>query len=462
MTATSDLSARIVQALRRQGSALSSAELQDLMQVSQPTVSRALAPLIQAGEVQKVGAARKQRYVLPRTVRDVGRSVPIMRINTQGQPSPFGRMVPLASGAVWVDEEDGLSKRFDGLPWFLDDMRPQGFMGRTFAHIHPELQLGNDPRFWSDDDVLRALALCGDDLPGNLVVGEAAFARFHSLPQRASRAASIADYPALADAAMQGSIGGSSAGGEQPKFCTIVGGDAHTPGSAAGDAWGDAARHVLVKFSPAGNAPTDQRTRDLLVCEHLALQTLACAGIAAATSRISTGAGRVFLEVERFDRTPISAANPLGLGRIGMVSLNVYDAEYVGAMDNWAATANRMQARGLLRPADARTLRLLEAFGELIANTDRHYGNISLLLDGDDWALAPAYDMLPMLYAPVGGELVPRHFADRPLQPTAATLPEWPQALALARSFWAAASADERLSAGFRQIAAENLSHISR
>jgi hypothetical protein len=458
MPSATDISATIVQALRRQGGALSSAELQTQLRVSQPTVSRALAPLIQAGEVQKVGAARKRRYVLPRTVRDVGRSVPIMRINAQGQPSPFGRMVPLmvkgASGAVWVDEEDGLSKRFDGLPWFLDDMRPQGFMGRTFASTHPELQLGNDPRFWSDDDVLRALALCGDDLPGNLVVGEAAFARFHTLPQRASRAASPADYPALAEAAMQGSMGGSSAGGEQPKFCTIVGGGRDTTG--------DSARHVLVKFSPAGDAPTDQRTRDLLVCEHLALQTLAGAGIAAATSRISVGAGRVFLEVERFDRTPINAANPLGLGRIGMVSLMVYDAEYVGSMDNWAATANRMQERALLRPADARTLRLLEAFGVLIGNTDRHYGNISLLLDGDDWALAPAYDMLPMLYAPVGGELVPRNFAERPMQPTAATLPEWPQALALARSFWAAASADARISAGFRQIAADNLSQISR
>ena len=159
MPAASDLSHTIVQALRRQGGALSSAELQAVLRVSQPTVSRALAPLIQSGEVQKVGAARKQRYVLPRTVRDVGRSVPVMRINAHGQPSPFGRMVPLASGAVWVDEEDGLSARFDGLPWFLDDMRPQGFMGRTFATTHPELQLGNDPRFWSDDDVLRALAL---------------------------------------------------------------------------------------------------------------------------------------------------------------------------------------------------------------------------------------------------------------------------------------------------------------
>jgi DNA-binding Lrp family transcriptional regulator len=235
MPSPTDLTQAILQALMRQGGALSSAELQAQLGVSQPTVSRAMAPLIQSGRVQKVGAARKQRYVLPRTVRDVGRSIPVMRIDAQGQPSPFARLVPLASGAVWVDEEDGLSKRFDGLPWFLDDIRPQGFMGRTFAHSHPELQLGNDPRYWSDDDILRALALCGDDLPGNLVVGEPAFARFHTLAQRASRAASSDDYPALADAAMQGTLGGSSAGGEQPKFCTTVG------NTAVG-------RAVLVKF----------------------------------------------------------------------------------------------------------------------------------------------------------------------------------------------------------------------
>jgi hypothetical protein len=243
-------------------------------------------------------------------------------------------------------------------------------------------------------------------------------------------------------------LGGSSAGGEQPKFCTTVG------NTAVG-------RAVLVKFSPAGDAPTDQRTRDLLVCEHLALQTLAYAGVSAAKTQIFTGAGRVFLEAERFDRT-VKGPGPEGgpMGRVGMVSLMVFDAEYVGAMDNWAATANRMQERQLLRPADARTLRLLEAYGVLIANTDRHYGNISLLLQDDDWVLSPAYDMLPMFYAPVGGELVARDFAARPLQPTAATLPEWPRALLLARSFWAAAAADVRISAGFRQIAAENLSQI--
>jgi DNA-binding Lrp family transcriptional regulator len=434
---TTEASTKILQALRRQGGVLTSAELQDLLGASQPTVSRALAPLIQSGQVQKVGAARSQRYLLPRSVSGVGREVPVMRIDAQGQPSPFARLVPLVGGAVWVDEADGVSARHGGLPWFLDDMRPQGFIGRTFAHAHPELQLGNDPRHWNDDDVLRALALFGDDLPGNLIVGEAAFQRFHSLPERASRADSAADYPHLAEQAMQGTVGGSSAGGEQPKFCTVTAG-----------------RHVIVKFSPAGDAPVEQRTRDLLVCEHLALQTLAQAGLPAARTQLFTEAGRVFLESERFDRT--------AQGRIGMVSLQVYDAEYVGEMDNWAATANRMVARNLLTADDARHLRLLEAYGILIANTDRHYGNISLLLADDDWTLSPTYDMLPMLYAPVGGELVTRDFAAEPLRPTAATLPEWAQAQTLAAAFWQAAAEDARVSTGFRAIAADNLNHVRR
>ena len=429
------LTAKVLQTLRRQGGVLSSTELQEQLGVSQSTVSRALAPLVQAGQVQKVGAARSQRYVLPRTVPGVGREVPVMRVNEHGQASPFASLVPLQGGAIWVDEADGLSQQHGGLPWFLDDMRPQGFMGRTFAHAHPELQLGSDPRHWNDDDVLRALALFGDDLPGNLVVGEAAFQRFHTLPQRASRADSHADYPRMAEQAMQGTLSGSSAGGEQPKFCTRLG-----------------ERHVIVKFSPASDAPVDQRLRDLLVCEHLALNVLAQAGLPAAKTAIVSGGGRIFLEAERFDRT--------AQGRIGMVSLMVYDNEYVGEMDNWAATANRMLARGLLTAQDARTLRLLEAYGVLIANTDRHYGNISLILRNDDWTLSPTYDMLPMLYAPLGGELVERDFAARPLQPTAATLPEWAQARTLAKTFWQAAASDRRVSEGFRAIAAKNLSHI--
>ena len=429
----------ILQVLRQRGGVATSAELQAALNTSQPSISRALTPLIQCGQVQKVGAARSQRYVLPRHVERVGREVPIMRVDAGGRASPFARMTLLAGGDVWVDEVDGMSQRHSGLPWFLHDMRPQGFMGRTFAQNHPELHVGHDPSRWSDDDMLRALVLYGDDLPGNLIVGEAAFQRFHSLAERASTAASFEDYPQLAERAMQGSTGGSSAGGEQPKFCTITAG-----------------RAVLVKFSPPGDSPQEQRLRDLLVCEHLAIQTLAAAGIPAAKTQIFEGAGRVFLESERFDRS--------AQGRIGMVSLSVYDAEYVGQEENWAATASRMAARGLLTAKDATHLTFLEAYGQLIANTDRHYGNISLLLQGSknggDWVLSPTYDMLPMWYAPVGGELVARDFAARRLQPTAATLPEWPRAKALAQKFWQAAAGDARISSGFRVISAQNSVHI--
>jgi hypothetical protein len=115
-----------------------------------------------------------------------------------------------------------------------------------------------------------------------------------------------------------------------------------------------------------------------------------------------------------------------------------------------------MAARRLLTDDDACTLRLLDAFGLLIANTDRHYGNISLLLDDDDWTLSPTYDMLPMLYAPVAGELVERDFSRLPLQPTAAMLPEWERARALAIAFWREAAGDARVSVGFRGVAQAN------
>lgn len=435
MVTSSSLADLLVAALRKQGGVATSTELQLMLGVSQPTVSRALASLVQSGEVRTLGAARARRYLLPRNVEDVGAEIPIMRVDAKGLVTPFGRLIPLTGGRFWVDEADGVSKAHDGLPWFLDDMRPQGFIGRTFAHAHPELQLAADPRKWNDDDALKALALFGDDLPGNLIVGEQAFRRFHGLAATASRVDSVESYPALAEQAMQGTLGGSSAGGEQPKFCTIMDG-----------------RHMLVKFSPAGDSPVDQRIRDLLVCEHLALQTLKLAGLPAATTQIFTAGKRTFLESERFDRT--------AKGRIGMVSLQVYDSEYIGKIDNWAATANRMAETRLLTAADAAHLRLLEAYGLLIANTDRHYGNISLLLEDDDWRLSPTYDMLPMLYAPVNGELVERAFTGRPLYPTAATLTEWPWAMELAFSFWRTASMDKRISAGFRAIACENLKSL--
>ena len=432
--ASGNLTQSLLNFLRAQGGVATSAELQALLGVSQPTMSRLLTALMLTGEVRQSGAARARRYLLPRPIAGAGSELPVMRVDARGQVTPFGCIVPLPAGRFWVEEADGVRELHEGLPWFLDDMRPQGFMGRTFAQAHPEMGLAADPGRWSTDDALKALAGFGDDLPGNLIVGAPAFARFQTLGERASQVASSAGYPRLAEQALQGVMPGSSAGGEQPKFCTLTDG-----------------RHVLVKFSPAGHSDADQRIRDLLVCEHLALRTLAEAHLPAAKTQVFFIANRIFLESERFDRTR--------LGRVGMVSLEVYDAQYIGTVDNWAATAGRMQSQSLLTAQDAAHLRLLEAYGVLIANTDRHYGNISLLLEGDDWRLSPTYDMLPMLYAPVNGELVPRDFKARPLHPTRAMQAEWAQAKALAAVFWRTVACDARISPGFQAIAQDNL-HI--
>jgi hypothetical protein len=438
MDSLSEFAERVLHVLHQVGGVGTSTELQTRLGLSQPTVSRALSALVKQGRLLKVGAARSQQYLLPRHIEGVGSQIGIVRIDTQGRVSPFARMVALPGGRFWVNEADGLTQLHDGLPWFLDDMRPQGFMGQTFVQNHPELSLPADLRHWNDDHALKAMVLAGDDLPGNLIVGEQALASYLSgVRQTAVVQQPEVDYPRLAMLAMQGAQPGSSAGGEQPKFSALVNGQA-----------------MLVKFSPSGDAPGDERSRDLLVCEHLALQTLAAAGLPAAESQIVIAGGRVFLQSKRFDRTD--------KGRIGMVSLLVYDAQYVGEMDNWSATAQRMAARQLMTSQDAQQLQLLEAYGLLIANTDRHYGNISFLLQDDDWRLSPTYDMLPMLYAPVKGELVERDFASRKLQPTSHTLAVWPQAKQLAQQFWQSVAADTRVSDAFKALAQANADVVAK
>ena len=438
----------LIAALRRHNGHASSPELQVQLGVSQPTMSRLLAPLLATGQVVKVGSARAHRYLLPREVPGVGRQVLIHQVQPGGEVQAFGTLYPLAGGGFWMDEADkahGQSAYHPSLPWFLMDTRPQGFLGRAFAQAHAELALPPHLAHWSDDHILKALVHAGEDMPGNLLVGTPAFDRFHSLPAPLRTGAPritdpATDYPVLAEQALaQGSVG-SSAGGEQPKFSAVREGHA-----------------VLVKFSPADDSAASQRWRDLLVCEGLALQTLSNAGLSAAHTTLELAAGRVFLESRRFDR------NAHG-GRLGMVSLEVYDRQYIGAGTSWVDTAQRSDRAGpeRLSPEDVQTIALLDAFGSLIANTDRHHGNLSLLLRDHRWRLAPAYDMLPMLYAPVGGEVVPRDFSDRLPRPTVQTLAVWPTARDLAIRFWRTCANDDRISAGFRAIARANAEALDR
>jgi hypothetical protein len=251
----------------------------------------------------------------------------------------------------------------------------------------------------------------------------------------------MSSYAQLARDAVAGRIAGSSAAGEQPKFTAEIGRSA------------DATRHVLVKFTPPLDTAVGQRWSDLLVAEHVAAETLREHGHAAARSHFFRDERRAYLEIERFDR--VGAA-----GRLGLVSIGALDDEFVGERLGWPQSAAALMRAGLITADDARELRWLTAFGALIANTDMHLGNASFLYEGRmRFRLAPAYDMLPMMYAPVRDELTPRAYS--PPTPTPAAADQWRAALPAARSFWDAVSADARASLSFREIAGDNAALLS-
>jgi hypothetical protein len=417
---------------RLQGAAKSD-DIQRELGISQPTASRALAAMIRDGSILRVGAARQSLYLLPATDAGVLTPVSIMRVDAAGEAHPFGRLTPLVGGRYCVEFTDGKIQIYGGLPWFLSDMRPQGFLGRLFSRTHASLNLDSNPLKWHDKDIVRALVSEGDDLPGNLLLGEAAFQRFLLARRIENQTVNVGDYADIAKRVMAGAAVGSPAGGEQPKFCALRhdGENSSENNSTA----------VIVKFSPLDDSLAATRWRDLLICEHLALTTLRDNGIRAAASRLIMG-DRVYLEIERFDRTQ--------LGRIGMVSLEAFDAEYIGGMASWDKTAISALSRGLINAADARDLLRLEAFGRLIANTDRHNGNVSLIRLDNRWQLAPAYDMLPMFYAPVSNEVIAQQYDVTALQPTLDTLSVWQECRQLAEDYWQRVRRDERISVEFQ------------
>lgn len=404
--------------------------------VSQPTLSRRIAT---AGDaVIRVGQARSAIYLATRTVG--GRSrFPLYRVTTDGRLVDVGELWPTHPEGYVVRLANGDCRHYEGLPWWLADMRPQGFLGRAWVHSRARgLGLPSDLTMWSDDHTLIALATGEHDVPGNLLVGENSRAAWLAYqPVVISAANRVQEYPRLATQAMAGELVGSSAGGEQPKFVANIDG-----------------QPVIVKFSSAQDNAVSRRWRDLLLAEHLALQLLASHGIAAAESELLDADRQRFLQVRRFDRTS-------GGGRHGLVSLLSLDASFVGLGNgNWPEMTYRlMRERSeysgahVITPEAHEQASRLFAFGSLIGNSDMHAGNIAFYHHGElPLLLAPIYDMLPMAFAPRAiGEMRNELPGFRlPALPTAAI---WREMMPLARAFWRRMAEDERCSAEFSAIA---------
>lgn len=442
----SDIRTVRLEALLRTRGAQPAAAIAAELGVSQPTMSRLLSAA--DARVVRIGRARASRYALAHEIARAGSHWPLYRIGADRKPETLGELHALHGDAFYFESAgsrpalvhgDFASGLFPGLLWFLDDQRPQGFLGRAFARrVATDIDAPEDPLRWRSDDIVLGLLRHGDDLPGDLVLGEASL-------QRALRNIftpidvvpadeRVARYPQLADAALRGEDVGSSAGGEQPKFAiTMQSGGDYVP--------------VIVKFSDRVGSPSGRRWADLLVCEHHACEVLHAHALPAARSEVIEADSRIFLQSTRFDRTA-------SLGRRGLVSLAALDAAYYGhGRIDWWRFAPQLQRDGWLDADDARRLRLFGWYGALIANTDMHLGNAALQLADDcPLPLARAYDMLPMRFRPAAsGEIVARRYEIT--LPTPEHHDDWRHAAVMAQDFWHRVTGDARISAEFRRIA---------
>ena len=433
-----------------------STELAAMADVSTPTMVRMLG---EAGDsVLRLGRARGTRYFLRRTLRGLPASAPVYAINREGVPSQVGQLELIAPrGTVldvaamgWpVEQEFAQGVWPDGLPYPLQDMKPQGFLGRQFAHLESKaLGVSPNPREWSDDDVLVVLLNRGADTSGNLIVGDTAldlWLQNKAGPQTAlPEDETLVGYLACAEQASARGMAGSSAGGEFPKFTVVreLQG-AHTP-------------HAIVKFSANDTSDTVQRWSDLLVCEHLALQAIrTIPQIASANSRVLQHGGRTFLEIERFDRHGLFGRSPL-------CSLDALEAAILPTTStDWGDAGDKMQAQGWVDGGVAAQLRTIWAFGKLIANADMHKGNVSFVPEASSLRVAPVYDMLPMAYAPLAGGEIPKTVY-APGLPAPKDREAWLAASRAAQMFWESAAADVRISIRFRAVCDTNLHELRR
>ncbi len=400
--------------------------------LSRATVNRTLAEL--GTEVVKLGRARATRYALAEPLFGLDAHQPVRLIKEDGSSVEWGTIHRITGNHLALEAGKSVWSSAT-IPWPLAPIRRQGFLGRLAAErVELKAVLGVDVDRWPAAGHVYAAAVQGADLPGALVVGSPVAAK--PLDARAGGVKARASLYEEAIANLQGFAPGSSAGGDQPKL---------TATAPQGD--------VIVKYSPPKKTPFGIRWNDLLRAEAAALETLAEAGETVAAAEILPGTARTFLESTRFDRI---GAN----GRRHVIALgDIHDAFLKTPRQHWADTCQQLVAQGRLPPEDLQRARRWRAFGRLIANTDMHFGNLSLFVSDftrGTFTLAPCYDMLPMQYRPGlhREDLGPTPFT--PPEPAAEERGVWDEATRRATTFWKRTGKDPHVSAEWKAVAAEN------
>ncbi|SMD02369.1 HipA-like N-terminal domain-containing protein [Desulfocicer vacuolatum DSM 3385] len=421
-----------------------SKEIQAATGLSQSSVARRLREM--RDSVVQIQEGRLIRYAATCNAFGADDKIPLGIIDHTGKAKVVAFIRPLIHGGFFLEPLHSISNLllgergnglYDGLPYFLYDLRPQGYLGRQVAREiskwHDDFP--SDPRQWTNKHIGKYLISNGDDLPGNFIFGEQAFIRI----RRRATPVTINNYPKLAENVMKGELPGSSAGGEQPKFTAFK--SDHPSPAASGNR-----SHVIVKFSPKGNNDVAQRWRDILVTEYHASRIIRESIYLSAETNLFEMDGRLFLETQRFDRFG-------EFGRASMVSLQSIDNEFVGLGHSWPKIMNELFTQNLVPEQDVLTTERLWYFGQLINNTDMHPGNLSLTMERNSFRLLPCYDMCSMGFAPKsGGEAQPFLFDASDIPDANFSQEELERLKRLAHTFWNNVTKDERISEEFKRF----------
>lgn len=411
----------------------SASELRQALAISQATFSRLASA---HDEVLQFGKARATRYALLKPIRGIS-SFPLWQIDEQGKARHFGVLYPCwPQGSCLVALSSGEWQWFDGLPWYLTDLRPQGFLGRAWGRaIATQTHLPDDIRLWQEDEVLYGLRAYTGENAGGWLIGEENYQRWLIAPELVAveQPDKVTRYSWLAEEAIAGDIVGSSAGGEQPKFGCYV-------QTAQGS------QNVLVKFSAREQSIVSERWSDLLTAESIALSVLSGTDIDESHATvIFSDVGQVFLESLRFDCVGVH-------GRRQIVSLEALQSEFVSSPGAWPTVTRELAAQRIITEYSHQQTAKIWAFGRLIANSDMHAGNLSFYLSTRPMVIAPVYDMLPMSFAPSSSGAMRSEAVDIKVDTTVSKV-AWEFALPLAEQFWQRVQDDPRISAGFHEIA---------
>ena len=417
----------------------SASQLASELEESRATLTRHLKAM--TGEVIQVGRHRGAKWFRLRYSSNNGAGGwPIYRVSADGEVEHFADIY-----AVYPDDnylvnylidypDDYLI--FDSLPWWMTDMRPQGFLGRKLAESQQvrAFQLDLDPDRWSEDQVLRVLTNIPHDTVGNLLLGDRAYQ--HWLHTEA-RSYQRSDLEQLVYDVVHGESWHSTPGGEHAKLSITLEG---VPS--------------IIKFSaPLDGNQTATRWADLLHCEALASEVLnQFEGNLAARNISFVEQNRAYLSSQRFDRIG-------SLGRIGVVSLKALDAEFcgLGRADYPQLLEALTYSSGTLTEQAYRKGMIAFTFGTLIGNNDMHFGNLSALHEGlRPLELAPIYDCLPMAYAPRrDGSLLNEPLVFDIAAPRVTRM-YWQVGYELAQEFWQAVIQHPKISDDFKALARQN------